>query len=50
MPYEVGGEILFRLENETAFVGYWKNQEATVKKFARDVFRKAICNTAVATH
>ena len=40
MPYEIGGEILFRLENEAAFVGYWKNQEATEKKFARDVFRK----------
>lgn len=40
MPYETGGEILFRLENEAAFFGYWKNQEATEKKFARDVFRK----------
>ena len=40
MPYEVGGELLFKLENEASFVGYWKNPEATEKKFARDVFRK----------
>jgi acyl-CoA synthetase (AMP-forming)/AMP-acid ligase II len=40
MPYEIGGELLFRLENESSFVGYWKNSEATEKKFARDVFKK----------
>ena len=40
MPYEIGGELLFRLESEANFVGYWKNQDATEKKFARDVFRK----------
>ena len=40
MPYEVGGELLFRLESEASFLGYWKNSEATEKKFARDVFRK----------
>lgn len=40
MPYEVGGELLFRLESEASFVGYWKNPDATEKKFARDVFRK----------
>ena len=40
MPYEIGGELLFRLENESSFIGYWKNGDATEKKFARDVFKK----------
>jgi len=40
MPYEIGGELLFRLESEAAFVGYYKNPEATEKKFARDVLCK----------
>ena len=40
MPYEIGGELLFRLESEASFVGYWKNPGATNKKFARDVLRK----------
>ena len=40
MPYEVGGELLFRLQDESNFVGYYKNPSATEKKFARDVFRK----------
>lgn len=40
MPYETGGELLFRLENEASFVGYWNNSEATEKKFARNVFKK----------
>lgn len=40
MPYDTGGELLFRLDNEASFVGYWKNPDATEKKFARDVFRK----------
>ena len=31
MPYEIGGELLFRLESEANFVGYWKNPEATEK-------------------
>lgn len=39
MPYDIGGELLFRLDSEASFVGYWKNPEATEKKFARDVFR-----------
>ncbi|OAP65138.1 hypothetical protein AYL99_01110 [Fonsecaea erecta] len=40
MPYAVGGELLFRLDSEANFVGYWGNREATEKKLARDVFRK----------
>jgi acyl-CoA synthetase (AMP-forming)/AMP-acid ligase II len=40
MPYDVGGELLFRLDSEAGFVGYWGNQAATEKKLARDVFRK----------
>lgn len=40
MPYEIGGELLFRLDSEASFVGYWKNPKATEKKFARNVFRQ----------
>ncbi|TKA75845.1 hypothetical protein B0A55_04388 [Friedmanniomyces simplex] len=40
MPYEVGGELLFRLESEASFVGYYKNREATEKKFARNIIRR----------
>ena len=40
MPYDIGGELLFRLESEANFVGYWKNEAATEKKFTRDVFGK----------
>ncbi|KAF1977703.1 fatty acid transporter-like protein [Bimuria novae-zelandiae CBS 107.79] len=39
-PYEVGGEILVKLPNEAAFVGYYKNPEATNKMFVRNVFKK----------
>lgn len=39
-PYEEGGEILVALPNKEAFQGYWDNDAATNKKFARDVFRK----------
>ncbi|KAH7028589.1 hypothetical protein B0J12DRAFT_683110 [Macrophomina phaseolina] len=39
-PYEEGGEILVRVPAESAFVGYWRNPDATRKKFVRDVFRK----------
>lgn len=38
--YEKGGEILVRVATEEAFAGYYKNPQATSKKFARDVFRK----------
>lgn len=39
-PYEEGGEMLVQVASEDAFVGYWRNPEATSKKFVRDVFRK----------
>ncbi|KAF7591201.1 hypothetical protein BBP40_001860 [Aspergillus hancockii] len=39
-PYETGGEIIVSVPNEQAFQGYWKNGDATSKKFLRDVFRK----------
>lgn len=39
MPYHIGGELLFRLDSKASFAGYWKNPEATEKKFARDVLR-----------
>ncbi|KAK7183773.1 hypothetical protein DPSP01_004404 [Paraphaeosphaeria sporulosa] len=39
-PYEEGGEILVRLPHESAFVGYYKNPEATNKMFVRNVFKK----------
>jgi acyl-CoA synthetase (AMP-forming)/AMP-acid ligase II len=37
-PYEVGGEILVRIDSEKAFPGYFQDPVATAKKFARDVF------------
>ncbi|KAB8220654.1 hypothetical protein BDV33DRAFT_92085 [Aspergillus novoparasiticus] len=39
-PYETGGEIIVNVPNQEAFQGYWKNEDATSKKFLRDVFRK----------
>ncbi|RDW83808.1 putative very-long-chain acyl-CoA synthetase family protein (CefD1) [Aspergillus mulundensis] len=41
-PYEVGGEMLVNVTvpGKEAFQGYWENEEATDKKFLRDVFRK----------
>ncbi|KAF2741172.1 acetyl-CoA synthetase-like protein [Polyplosphaeria fusca] len=39
-PYEEGGEILVALPSEEAFVGYYRNPEATNKKFERNVFKK----------
>lgn len=39
-PYEEGGEILVACNSQADFVGYWNNQEATDKRFARDVFKK----------
>lgn len=39
-PYEEGGEIIVQLPTESAFVGYYKNPEATNKKFERNVFKK----------
>jgi acyl-CoA synthetase (AMP-forming)/AMP-acid ligase II len=40
MPYSEGGEILVALPDEQAFQGYWHNEEATAKKYVRDVFKK----------
>lgn len=39
-PYEDGGEMLVRVPNEKAFVGYWNNPQATAKMFERNVFKK----------
>ncbi|KAL2811765.1 hypothetical protein BJX63DRAFT_433115 [Aspergillus granulosus] len=39
-PYEVGGEILVNVPGKEAFQGYWENEDATNKKFLRDVFKK----------
>ncbi|KAF2207182.1 hypothetical protein CERZMDRAFT_102677 [Cercospora zeae-maydis SCOH1-5] len=39
-PYEEGGEILVAVPNKEAFGGYWRNPEATNKRFATDVFKK----------
>ena len=38
--YQEGGEILVNIPSESAFVGYWRNPEATEKKFERNVFKK----------
>ena len=40
VPYEEGGEILVAVPNKEAFGGYWRNEEATNKRFASDVFKK----------
>ncbi|KAK3712083.1 hypothetical protein LTR37_009174 [Vermiconidia calcicola] len=39
-PYEEGGEIIVAVPNKEAFGGYWRNEEATNKRFATDVFKK----------
>ena len=39
-PYEEGGEILVAVPNKEAFGGYWRNSEATNKRFTTDVFKK----------
>ncbi|GAP91445.1 putative AMP-binding enzyme [Rosellinia necatrix] len=45
LPYAVGGEILVRQPPTItpAFPGYYKNEEATAKKYVYDVFRKGDC-------
>jgi len=40
MPYEDGGELVVKIPDESAFIGYWNNPEATKKKYLRDVFEK----------
>ncbi|TVY64228.1 Isopenicillin N epimerase component, partial [Lachnellula suecica] len=39
-PYENGGEIIFQVEDESQFAGYFNNPSATAKKFERNVFKK----------
>jgi acyl-CoA synthetase (AMP-forming)/AMP-acid ligase II len=39
-PYEEGGEILVQVPNKQAFQGYWRNDTATDKKFASNVFKQ----------
>lgn len=39
-PLTQGGEIIVGVSNESTFPGYFKNPEATDKKFARDLFKK----------
>ncbi|CAG7919602.1 unnamed protein product [Penicillium olsonii] len=38
--YEEGGEIIVNVPGKDAFQGYWRNDEATNKKFLTDVFKK----------
>ncbi|ETN39988.1 uncharacterized protein HMPREF1541_04263 [Cyphellophora europaea CBS 101466] len=38
--YAEGGEIIVKVPNKQAFQGYWRNDGATDKKFASDVFAK----------
>ncbi|KAK6211442.1 AMP-binding enzyme [Colletotrichum tabaci] len=42
-PYEVGGEILTEHPGERAFPGYFNNEDATSKKFVRDIVKKGDC-------
>ncbi|KAK3672559.1 hypothetical protein LTR78_007610 [Recurvomyces mirabilis] len=39
-PYEEGGEILVAVPNRAAFGGYWRNTDATNKRFATNVFKE----------
>jgi acyl-coenzyme A synthetase/AMP-(fatty) acid ligase len=39
-PYSMGGEILVKIPNRAAFLGYYKNPESTRKRFITDVFEK----------
>lgn len=39
-PYAEGGEMLVAVPSKAAFGGYWRNEEATNKRFATDVFAK----------
>jgi acyl-CoA synthetase (AMP-forming)/AMP-acid ligase II len=39
-PYERGGEMIVAVEDVSAFAGYFKNPEATNKKFERNIFAK----------
>lgn len=39
MPYDIGGEIIVRVSSEKDFQGYWQAEEATRKKFVRNVFK-----------
>ncbi|KAI8628361.1 fatty acid transporter [Xylariaceae sp. FL1651] len=45
LPYEIGGEILVKQPPTItpAFPGYYKNDEATAKKYVYDVFKKGDC-------
>ncbi|KAI1099799.1 fatty acid transporter [Jackrogersella minutella] len=45
VPYAVGGEILVTQPPTITpgFPGYYRNEEATEKKYVRDVFRKGDC-------
>ncbi|PWY80894.1 acetyl-CoA synthetase-like protein [Aspergillus sclerotioniger CBS 115572] len=38
--YEEGGEMLVRVPDKKAFQGYWRNEQATQKKFMQDVLQK----------
>ncbi|KAJ5865396.1 uncharacterized protein N7529_007312 [Penicillium soppii] len=38
--YEEGGEIIVNIPGKDAFQGYWHNDDATNKKFLKDVFKK----------
>lgn len=40
MPYSEGGEMLVKVPNREVFGGYWRNPEATNKRFATDVFER----------
>lgn len=40
MPYSEGGEMVVAVPSKEAFGGYWKNEEATNKRFATNVFKQ----------
>ena len=39
-PYEIGGEMIVQVPDVNVFAGYYNNEEATMKKFERNLFKK----------
>jgi acyl-CoA synthetase (AMP-forming)/AMP-acid ligase II len=39
-PLESGGEVIVQVPDQSLFPGYWRNKNATDKKFVRNLFKK----------
>lgn len=40
VPYEIGGEVLVKLASRSSWAGYWRSEEATLKKLIENVFEE----------